>query len=638
MLSLDVTLYCIAAAFQLAAMIFALRMMRIVDDRRPWVVLVAALLMMFAMRIVAIVVPLHYRAHINPLVAPPVSLLILIAMFSLRKIAEAEHASRMAAAKSAIERDESDRRYRALVELNPDALFVNVDGRIVYANAAAGRLFRAGSAAELVGKRPLDLVSPESLALVESRIGQLSMPGAVLEPVEQRWKRFDGTTVDVESVAAEVSWQGGQGVQIILRDITVRKLEDRERASLLASERAARSIAEHANRMKDEFLATLSHELRTPLNAILGWANILRQNGGSQTDLEQGLDVIERNARIQTKLIEDLLDMSRIVAGKLRLEVQQTMPIGFVEQALQTIGPTAEAKGITITQALDVKAGPIYGDPQRLQQVVWNLLTNAIKFTPRGGTVHVTLSRVETNVEISVTDSGQGITPEFLSSVFDRFRQADASLTRRHGGLGIGLSIVKQLVELHGGTVDASSTGTGQGATFTVRLPIAAGQIRRDQPVQPVPPSVREEPRPRIDIDLGGVKVLVVDDQLDSTNLVARVLSECGATVVPANTAESAVAAVQAEKPDVLISDIGMPDVDGYELLRQVRMLAPDQGGRVPAVALTAFARSEDRTRSLLAGYSVHVSKPVEPHELVATVASLAGRTGRAKSATVSTL
>jgi len=634
---MDVTLYAVAAALQLAAMVYALRMMRIVDDKRPWVVLFSALLIMFAVRLILIVEP-NAQNSISPWIAPLISLLILIAMFTLRNIAEAERASRLAAAKSAVERDESDRRYRALVELSPDALFVNVNGRIVYANAAAGRLFRAGSAAELVGKRPLDLVATESLALVESRTLQLKMPGAILEPVEQRWKRFDGTMIEVESVAAEVSWQGGQGIQIILRDITARKSEDRERASLLASERAARSLAEHANRMKDEFLATLSHELRTPLNAILGWSNLLRHNGGSAADIEQGLDVIERNARIQTKLIEDLLDMSRIVAGKLRLEVQQMMAIGFVEQALLTIGPTAEAKGISITQDLDVNAGPIYGDPQRLQQVVWNLLTNAIKFTPRGGTVHVSLSRVDANVEIAVTDSGQGIAPEFLGSVFDRFRQADASITRRHGGLGIGLSIVKQLVELHGGTVEATSAGDGKGATFIARLPIATGQMRHESPIQPVAPSVRDEPPSRIDINLSGLKILVVDDQPDATNLVSRVLTECGATVIPATSAESALAAVQEEKPDVLLSDIGMPGVDGYELLRQIRLLPPEQGGRVPAIALTAFARSEDRTRSLLAGYLVHVSKPVEPRELVATVASLVGRTGQAKSATVSTL
>lgn len=399
-----------------------------------------------------------------------------------------------------------------------------------------------------------------------------------------------------------------------------------ERTMLLESERAARTEAERMSAMKDEFLATLSHELRTPLSAILGWAHILRQRSVSETDLHQGLETIERSARVQAQLIEDLLDMSRITSGKVRLDVQQVLPFAFVEAAIDTVRPAAEAKGIRIEKLLDPGAGPISGDPNRLQQVVWNLLSNAIKFTPRGGKVQVLLSRVESQIEIVVADTGAGISPEFIPLVFERFRQADASLTRRHGGLGIGLSIVKQLVELHGGTVRVESAGEGQGTTFTVRLPMSAVHraLFEDQRSQPKTVTVT----PFTVMDLTNVKVLVIDDQADARALIKRVLTECNAEVVTAATADEVLRLLEKERPHVLISDIGMPEVDGYELLRRVRALGAERGGRMPAIALTAFARSEDRTRALCAGFQAHVAKPVEPSELIATVASVAGRTG----------
>ena len=398
-----------------------------------------------------------------------------------------------------------------------------------------------------------------------------------------------------------------------------------EREELLRSERFARAEAERASQMKDEFLATLSHELRTPLSAILGWSQMLRGGERSAADMAKGLDVIERNARVQTQLIEDLLDMSRIISGKVRLDVQHVDPVKFIHAAIETVRPAAEAKGIRIEEMLDPGAGPVSGDPGRLQQVIWNLLSNAIKFTPKDGKVQVLLERVNSHIEISVADTGAGIEPQFIDHVFERFRQQDASTTRSYGGLGLGLSIVKHLVELHGGSVRAHSAGKDRGATFCVHLPLAV--VQRSPGIERLHPrSATAAPVDFRMVDLEGVKVLVVDDQPDARELVGRVLSDCHATVFLADGAAEALALVERERPDVMVSDIGMPELDGYELLKRVRALGAERGGRVPAIALTAFARSEDRTRALRAGFLVHVSKPVEPSELIATVASVAGR------------
>jgi signal transduction histidine kinase/ActR/RegA family two-component response regulator len=400
-----------------------------------------------------------------------------------------------------------------------------------------------------------------------------------------------------------------------------------ERQFLLDSERAARTEAERLSDVKDDFLATLSHELRTPLNAILGWTQVLRHAGARDAaDSRSALETIERNAQLQRALIDDLLDMSRITAGKLRLDVQTLHPVTFVEAAIESVQPAARAKGVTIVRVLDAAAGPISGDPGRLQQVVWNVLSNAIKFTPKDGTVTVALQRVDSQVEIRVDDTGIGIAEDLLPHLFERFRQGDASTTRKHGGLGLGLSIVKRLVEMHGGIVTAASAGEGHGASVAVRLPLsvvqpAAGDARRPPPsgLAAIPPALTAD-------ELRGLRVLVVDDQPDARTLIRRVLADCGARVLTASTADEAIAAIEAERPDVLVSDIGMPDADGFELMRRVRSLGPDRGGELPAIALTAFARSEDRTRALRAGFLVHVSKPVDPSELVATVASVAGR------------
>lgn len=401
--------------------------------------------------------------------------------------------------------------------------------------------------------------------------------------------------------------------------------------ALLASEQAARGEAERASRMKDEFLATLSHELRT-LNAILGWSQIIKRSS-KPVDVAQGLDVIERNARSQAQIIEDLLDMSRIISGKVRLDVHRLDLAAIVQTAIETARPTADAKGIGLKSVIDPLVGiAVSGDANRLQQVLWNLLTNAIKFTPKGGHVQVLLERVNSHLEISVIDTGEGIRPDFLPYVFDRFRQADGSITRRHGGLGLGLSIVKQLVELHGGSIRVKSMGEGFGSTFIVSLPLTVLQPdphadgeRRHPKAGGNAPSVQ----PDLCSEIAGVRVLVVDDEPDARALVKRLLEDCHAIVSAAASAAEAFEKLRAERPDVLISDVGMPTSDGYQFMRQVRTLPEGEGGKTPALALTAYARAEDRVQAIRSGFQMHVPKPVEPAELITMVASLAGRDGR---------
>lgn len=389
--------------------------------------------------------------------------------------------------------------------------------------------------------------------------------------------------------------------------------------------------AEEANRLKDEFLATLSHELRTPLTAILGWARILSMGALDAEDAARALETIERNARAQAQLIEDILDVSRVITGKLRLDVQPVDLTSIIEEAVETVLPSADAKGIRLQRVLDSGESLVSGDPTRLQQIAWNLLSNAVRFTPKNGRVQIRLERVNSHVEIVVEDSGQGIASEVLPHVFERFRQADSSSTRTHGGLGLGLAIVRHLAELHGGSVEAHSEGLEQGATFTVKLPLLV--VRS-------PDAVRDEAEPRVhpttsgDVgfrdapDLTGLHVLVVDDQEDTRSLLTVVLRSCGARVSSADAALEALGMLVESRPDVLISDLGMPDEDGYSLIKRVRALPLESGGQTPAVALTAYARVEDRLRVLRAGFQLHVHKPVEPLELVTVVATLAGRLG----------
>jgi PAS domain S-box-containing protein len=394
-----------------------------------------------------------------------------------------------------------------------------------------------------------------------------------------------------------------------------------DNALLFEAERSARAEAERASRSKDEFLATMSHELRTPLNAILGWSQILASNGAARDpeDLEEGLKTIERNARAQTQLIEDLLDMSRVVTGKLRLDMQTVVPVGVVTAALESIRPAAEAKSIRVEKVLDPSAGPIAGDPGRLQQAVWNLLTNAVKFTPAGGKINVLLERVNSHVQLSVSDNGPGIKPEFLPHIFERFRQADASTTRRHGGLGIGLALVKQLIELHGGNVRAQSPGEGKGSTFIIELPVSLSRMNSAD-VTSTAEHMMHWPA-RFEPDLDGLTVLVVDDEPDARALVRRILEERGAAVTAAASAKEAIEVLRARQLDVVLSDIGMAENDGYEFISWVRGMPAEKGGLTPAAALTAFARSEDRQRALIAGFQSHIAKPVEPSELITLVA-----------------
>jgi PAS domain S-box-containing protein len=404
-----------------------------------------------------------------------------------------------------------------------------------------------------------------------------------------------------------------------------RRAREEAEQSAAEKERLYRE-AQESSRLKDEFLATVSHELRTPLTAILGWAHMLRTGQYAGDSALKAFETIERNARAQSQLIDDLLDVSRIVTGKLRIDVRPLDPNSFIESAIEAVRPAAEAKGVRLQKIMDTGTVSVSGDPVRLQQVVWNLLSNAVKFTRRGGKVQVRMERVNSHVEIVVSDTGAGISPDFLPHVFDRFRQADMGTTRRHGGMGLGLAIVRHLVELHGGTVRAESAGEGQGSTFTVLLPVA--------PVyQPAVEGERVHPAARDTMPsfecaerLDGLKVLVVDDEPDTRELLKAGLGQCGAEVTAASSAAEALAAISAGAPDLLISDIGMPDEDGYELIRRVRELPAEGGGKVPSIALTAYARTEDRLQALRAGYEMHVPKPVEMAELVAVAASLVRR------------
>jgi signal transduction histidine kinase len=394
----------------------------------------------------------------------------------------------------------------------------------------------------------------------------------------------------------------------------------------MESERAARSEAERASRLKDEFLAIVSHELRTPLNAILGWAQVLAEGWNGKPDLVlQGLEAILRNARAQALLIEDLLDMSRIVSGKIRLKLQSVGLNGIAASAVGTITPTAQAKGVRIDCAAD-GAPDVRGDPERLQQILLNLLSNAVKFTPEGGLVRVAVRVCDGQAEVVVSDTGQGIAPQFLPYVFDPFRQGDPSTTRRHGGLGLGLAVVSHLVELHGGTVRAESPGAGKGATFSIRMPLDSGSLADDETSTGMAydPALRQVPA-----GLEGVRLLIVEDEPDTREAIARFLQEYGAAVTAVGSAGEALERLGNDSYDVLVSDIGMPDMDGYQLIRELRSRETGSGRRLPAVAVTAFAQEDDRQRVLLEGFSEYVPKPVNTARLIGVLVELAGKSGQ---------
>lgn len=524
----------------------------------------------------------------------------------------------------------SEERMRTLVEATPECVkIVAPDGTLVFMNHAGLCMVETDSESMVRGHPVVNLIA------TEHRERWLDFHRRVCGGQRLSWEfeivGLKGGRRWMETHAVPLTLDDGRVAQLaVTREVTARKRLERERQQLLENERAARAEAERTSLLKDEFLATLSHELRTPLSAILGWSQVLSMGTPSQSDLEQGLETIQRNARVQTQLIEDLLDMSRIVSGKIRLDVQWTDLASVVEAAVSSLRPAADAKSIRLRTILDPHAGPVSGDPTRLQQVVWNLLSNAIKFTPKGGKVEVLLERVNSHLEITVHDSGMGIKPDLLPVIFERFRQGDASTTRSYGGLGLGLAIVKHLVELHGGTVRAKSSGEGEGATFIVMLPLAP--VRDDGRKREHPRTQKAAALDFSEVDLAGVKVLVVDDEPDARALVRRLLAECHADVSVAASAAEAVEQLKMVRPDIIVSDIGMPETDGYQFIRQVRALPAGQGGRTPAIALTAFARSEDRTRAMIAGYQVHVAKPIESQELIVTVASLAGRMGAGPS------
>jgi PAS domain S-box-containing protein len=525
---------------------------------------------------------------------------------------------------------ESGARTRAIVDSAVDGI-VTIDehGIIDSTNPAAERLF-GYSRDEMVG-RNVSLLMPSPYRESHDqylanylRTGERKILGIGREVVG---KRRDGTTLPLELSVSEVVLNSRRLFTGIVRDVSERKHAEEERADALRRERQARQEAEEASRAKDEFLAVVSHELRTPLTPILTWSRLLRSGKLDHVAIERALEAIERATRSQAQLIEDLLDVSRITSGKLRLDVRPMELPPVVEAAVESVRPGAEAKGIRLEMVLDRNAGIVSGDPERLQQVVWNILSNAVKFTPRGGRVQACLRRVDSHVEIAVSDTGQGIHPQFMPHVFERFRQADSSTTRAHGGLGLGLAIVRHLVELHGGQVRAESRGEGKGATFVVELPLAIQQ----QPPAPdrIYPLAHRGAPSVASPTLGGVRILLADDEPDTVETLRLVLEHAGAEVRTAISARDALATLEEWRADVLVCDIGMPEEDGYALIRKVRALAPERGGYIPAVALTAYAGVDDRLKVLSSGFQMHVPKPVEPAELVAIMATMRDWAGK---------
>ncbi|HZS07984.1 MAG TPA: response regulator [Blastocatellia bacterium] len=503
---------------------------------------------------------------------------------------------------------------------------IDLSRRVIYWNRYSEKLY-GWTREEALGSDIFDLFvlldqrDKATSVLEQVRAGQLYESDA-------HARRRDGSVIPVR--VSNSPLRDGQGNVIgyigISADITERKRGEEERERLLAREQAARAEAEAASRAKDEFLATVSHELRTPLNAMLGWIYLMRTGRLDPATTERAVETIERNTRLQAQLIEDLLDVSRIIAGKLKLNVRPTDISSLIVAAIESLRLAAESKGIECRFFPDPNVGVATCDPGRIQQVIWNLLSNAIKFTPQGGRVTIQLTRRNQQAVITVSDTGQGVSPDFLPYVFERFRQADSTATRVHGGIGLGLSIVRHLVELHGGTVAAESDGPDKGATFTVTLPLvqvrnAECGMRNDEIEASAGESAICNLQSAI---LDGLRVLVVDDDFDVRELLTTLLGKCHVNVMAVASASEALRAIREQKPDVLVSDIAMPGEDGYALIGQLRQLSPESGGHIPAVALTAYARSEDRTKVLAAGFQAHLSKPVEPTELTEVVANLA--------------
>ena len=517
--------------------------------------------------------------------------------------------------------DEAIARLAAIVNSADDAIVSKtLDGVITSWNRAAQAMF-GWTAAEAVGQR-ITLIIPRERWPEQDEVLARVCKGESIDHFDTVRVRKSGERIDVSLTVSPVKDARGRiiGASKIARDVSDRKRAEAERTKLLQTVQQAREEAEELNRSKDQFLAVLSHELRTPLNAIFGWARMLQSAAMDEATSQRAIDVILRNATAQVQLVEDLLDVSRIITGKMRLDVQWLDLKSVIESALDAVQPAASAKGLKIETVLDPNAGPVVGAADRLRQVVWNLLMNAIKFTPRDGRVQVHLRKLKSHVEIVVSDSGEGIQPEILPFIFDRFRQGDSTTTRPHGGLGLGLALVRHLVDLHGGRVRAASEGPGRGATFVVELPVAI--------LGPEAGTTLETSAAMGALPLQNVRVLLVDDDADGLDLTTVMLTNSGAQVKTAVSVAAALDILESWPADVLVSDIEMPGEDGYELLRRIR--AKERGGRtrLPALALTAYGRPEDRRRTLAAGYNLHLAKPIDPSELVLAVANLVGRTG----------
>ncbi|HEU4595166.1 MAG TPA: PAS domain S-box protein [Pyrinomonadaceae bacterium] len=520
---------------------------------------------------------------------------------------------------------ESEEKYRSLLEGANDIIYSHdLEGNYLTINRAGAEVTGYTREEILGGLNIAQVVVPEHLELAkEMTRRKLSDPSPTVYEVDINTR--DGRRLTLE-VSTRIAFRGGRPVAVegIARDVTERKRVERVREELLEREQKARRELEEASRLKDEFLATVSHELRTPLTAIFGWAHMLRSESLDAETRARAVEIIERNARSQKQLIDDILDVSRIITGKIRINTRPVELLPVIEAAREAVQPAAAAKEIIFQLDYDFREASVVGDSDRLQQVVWNLLSNAVKFTPAGGSIVLGLRRLGRHAEINVRDTGEGIRPEFLPRVFERFSQADGSITREHGGLGLGLAIVRHLVELHGGGVRAESEGKGRGASFTVTLPLLGlrneeGEKRSEEAAGGDEKSAAPDAPPA---NLRGVRVLVVDDEEDALSLVSTALRMCGAEVSTAVSAAEALGALARERFDLLISDIGMPNVDGYELLRR----ASEMGVRLPAIALTAYARAEDRRRALDVGYREHLPKPIAPADLINTVARLAAR------------
>ena len=509
----------------------------------------------------------------------------------------------------------SEDRYRDLVDNSHELICTHdLEGRVLSVNPWAARVLGYPQDS-LVGINIRAGLLPEYRAQFDEYLRTVITEGSARGVMKVRtatgetrlWEYYN--TLRTEGVEKPI-------VRGMAHDATERRLA-------LKREKEARVEAEAANRVKDEFLSTLSHELRTPLTAIMGWSDLLLHDEIEPEKRQQAIETIFRNANSQCQLINDLLEVSRIITGKLRLEFVACELDSVIEAAAESIRPTAEAKGVRLQVLLEPHVGPVFGDHERLQQVVWNLLSNGVKFTSKGGLVQVTLQRINSHVEIVVKDTGIGIKPDFLPHVFDRFRQADGSTTRNYGGLGLGLAIVRHLVELHGGVAWAESPGENQGSIFTVRLPAMTASEQPSPEELKQPAIAVTEARDMQPSSLAGLRVLVVDDEIDARSLLSAMLERCGAHVVAVSSAREGLESVESWKPDVLIADIGMPVEDGYGLIKKVRALPKERGGQTPALALTAYARTEDRVRALSEGYQVHLAKPVDRFELAAVVITL---------------